>query len=203
MMTGLRSPLLAAVSLLVGVHLGADEPSPLTAGTRIRLTTTGAAPGEKRTVTGTLLGHNAETVTVNPTKLGGGEVIPRSSIAALEVSKGRHRSKGALIGGAIGLAVGIGLVASGDRGIGCGGGECLCGGGGCGALYLGVGGAAAAIGAGIGALAARERWEAVPLGKLGRRRPMDPPMVAVSDHVSFGMAADRSGGFGLSCRVGF
>ena len=201
MMAGLRSPLLMVVSLLAGAHLGADEAPLLGAGARIRFTTAATAPSERQTVTGTLVAYDAESLTVTSAAFRGQTVIPRSSIAALEVRQGKRRSKGALIGGAIGLGVGMGLVASGARGIGCNSSECLCGGGGCGPLYMLVGGTGAAIGAGIGALAAPARWESMPPGRLGRTLPMDPPMIALSDHVSFGMTADRKQ-FRLSCRLG-
>lgn len=140
-------------------------------GSRVRVTTIRPL----RRLAGTLVGVDADSL-----RLAVGQrdtlALPLFAVARLEESRGRHanHTKGALIGGGVGLAAGLGLgaLADGLRNIGCESPSCdnpsRLGG----ALAIGgLGGAA--VGAGVGALLAgafrAERWQPVarPGGALG------------------------------------
>ena len=93
-------------------HSGEQPPSALVPGTRVRVTAPGIAP---KPLVGTVrrLADDAIDLTVK----GGDDVISvsRANVIKLEVSKGRNRSKGALIGGAAVAAVGAVVGAVGCR----------------------------------------------------------------------------------------
>ncbi|HSB54604.1 MAG TPA: hypothetical protein VLD58_09620 [Gemmatimonadales bacterium] len=164
--------MLAVLSLLPALpgHAQATpSSSDLVPGSRIRVST-----GVPSRMTGTLVdigGDSLRLVVGKRDTLG----VPLSAVTRLEESRGRRANytKGALIGGGIGLALGLGVgaLADGLRNIGCESPSCdnpsQLGG------ALAIGGlAGAGVGAGVGALLAgvfqRERWQPVvrPSGAL-------------------------------------
>lgn len=129
---------------------GEEPPQDLIPGTRVRVTAPALAP---KPLVGTIkkLSDDAIDLAVK----GRDDVIsvPRASVIRLEVSRGRNRGKGALIGGAALATVGIVWGA-----VGCHGSEFppwLC------ATILGVPGLV--VGAGVGALVGSgEHWNELP-----------------------------------------
>ena len=106
--------------------------------------------------------------------------VPVSSLRALEMSSGRRRGRGALIGGGVGFVAGLllGAATSGDctgdcddpYGVG-GGGLAEANATGMGALLGGV--ILGGVGAGVGAIfLSPERWVTVDLDSTGRIVPM-------------------------------
>lgn len=160
---------LALLLLLPGPRGHAQEMSSrpdLLPGARIRVTT--SAPS--RRLTGTLLGVEGDSLRLAVGKrdtVG----VPLSAVTRLEESRGRRANytKGALIGGGIGLALGlgVGLLADFGRTLGCESSSCTSNLG----EALAIGGlAGAGVGAGVGALLAgafpKDRWQ--PVARPGR-----------------------------------
>jgi hypothetical protein len=116
-------------------------------------------------ITGTVVGLEADTIRLMPSGVGTAVAVARTNVLSYELSAGRARARGArrgaIVGGALGLAV---LVASlrsdtatinrrpSDLGV---------------AVPLSVG--LVALGAGIGAAAAPERWESPTRISLNER----------------------------------
>jgi hypothetical protein len=140
-----------------------DDAAEAASGVRVRVHVSPRVdqPGKWRRVTGTLTdsGPDGLVLTLPDERR---VTIPRVEIRRMEVSRGRHRGKGALVGAAIGL--GVGLAVSGAAGATCDGWGCL------GAGFLLVVGtpAATATGAGVGAAVGRERWRPVEAGPRPR-----------------------------------
>jgi hypothetical protein len=140
----------------------------LTPGSRIRVTT--VAP--KRRLTGTLVGVAGDSLRL---AVGSRDTVGVSLplVTRLEQSGGSRANyaKGALIGGGVGLALGLGLGALADaaRNLGCESPTCDRPGNLGGSLAIG-GLAGAGVGAGLGALLAsafrKERWQ--PVVRPGR-----------------------------------
>ena len=148
---------------------GASSRPDLLPGARIRVTT--SAPS--RRVTGTLIdvGGDSLRLAVGKRDTVG---VPHSAVTRLEESRGRRANytKGALIGGGVGLALGLGggLLADFGQSLGCESTSCTSNLG----EALAIGGlAGAGVGAGVGALLAgafpKERWQPVvrPGGSVG------------------------------------
>lgn len=140
---------------------GTSSRPDLPPGARIRVTT--SAPS--RRVTGTLIdvGGDSLRLAVGKQDTVG---VPLPAVTRLEESRGRsaNYTKGALIGGGAGLALGlgVGLLADFGRSLGCESTSCTSNLGGA----LAIGGlAGAGVGAGVGALLAgafpTERWQPV------------------------------------------
>lgn len=163
-----------AVRSLLPVVPGHAQATPsradLVPGSRIRVTT--RAPSR---MTGTLIdigGDSLRLVVGKRDTVG----VPLSAVTRLEESRGRRANytKGALIGGGMGLALGLGVgaLADGLRNLGCESATCDNPSHLGGALAIG-GLAGAGVGAGVGALLAgvfqKERWQPVvrPGGALG------------------------------------
>jgi hypothetical protein len=85
--------------------------------------------------------------------------VPIADVSAAERSLGRRRGRAAVIGGSIGAAMGLFLLAGANDGggEGCNVGVCV-------PLFLGP---PALLGAGVGALVAGERWAPVALPQPG------------------------------------
>ena len=105
--------------------------------------------------------------------------IPVASLRLLEMSAGRNRKGGALVGGAIGLAAGLllGEAISGDCFWDCDdfygiGGDGLAEANATGMRALLGGVILGGIGAGVGAFFAPERWVSIDLDSVGRITPM-------------------------------
>ncbi len=147
---------------------GTSSRPDLLPGARIRVTTSAPA----RRVTGTLIdvGGDSLRLAVGKRDTVG---VPLSAVTRLEESRGRRANytKGALIGGGVGLALGLGLGALVDaaRNLGCESPSCDQPGNLGGSLAIG-GLAGAGVGAGVGALMAgafrKERWQ--PVARPGR-----------------------------------
>ena len=145
---------------------GTSSRPDLLPGARIRVTT--SAP--ERRVTGTLIGVEGDSLRLAVGKrdtVG----VPVSAVTRLEESRGRRANytKGAVIGGGVGLALGlgVGLLADFGRSLGCESPSCTSNLG----EALAIGGlAGAGVGAGVGALLAgafpKERWQ--PAARPGR-----------------------------------
>lgn len=105
----------ALIAVVLGVSVArADEPAPVAAGARVRLT---APSVSGKRLVGTLVGLDDTTLTLQ--RQGGKETlqVPRGAITTTEVSWRRSRKgKGAAIGALVGLgaAVAIGLAAGDD-----------------------------------------------------------------------------------------
>lgn len=148
-----------------GQPLGADLPR----GTRVRVTTIAPAPR----VVGSLVAVDGDSVRIVKSHRDT-VALPLASVTRLESSAGRRPNygKGAVIGGGVGLAVGLGLGA-----VGNGLAEGLCETpSGCGNLgqSLAIGGTVGAgVGAGVGVLLAAvfkgERWQPVTRPGIGTR----------------------------------
>lgn len=156
-------------------HPAEPRPQDLVPGARVRITAPSVAPGR--------LGGTVRTLADDAIELaiGGREElfpVPRGAVLRLEVSEGRNRGKGALIGGgalaAVGAIVGaVGCRDSDDFGSGF-----------CGAV---LGGAGLVIGGGVGALVgAGDRWKDLP-----------------SDRVQVSLTPVAGRGAGLSIRLRF
>jgi hypothetical protein len=141
----------AATFLLLA--LPALQTSPLTTGTRVRVTVRDDTG--QRVHVGPLRTFDSSVLSLSTADAGAHYVsVPRSSITRIEVSRGtrsRWRS-GALLGGVLGLAA-IALVD-----VGCSQ-DCNSPKGG--AIAAAVGGGLV-VGAGVGALMRTERWESQP-----------------------------------------
>ncbi len=156
--------LMVMLVIAAPVYLAAQDPV-VAPGSRIRV----YAPGinDKRFV-GTVVGLNAETLTLDAEIWHDGVWRPRLDVAraeirTLELSRGRHSKAGkyALIGGLVGTATVLAAVYSCDGYCGGPGDE--------GRVVAGVAigaGIGAGIGALIGASSHSEDWQTVPLDRL-------------------------------------
>jgi len=150
---------------------GTSSQPNLLPGARIRVT----ASAPSRRVTGTLISVEGDSLRL---AVGTRDTVgvPVSAVTRLEESRGRRANytKGALIGGGVGLAVGIGvgLLVDYGRSLGCESISCNQASSLGGAMAIG-GLAGAGVGAGVGALLAgafpKERWQPVvrPGGSVG------------------------------------
>ena len=144
-----------------GYAQGASVRPDLLPGARVRVTT--SAPS--RRLTGTLIdvGGDSLRLAVGKRDTVG---VPLSAVTRLEESRGRraNHTKGALIGGGVGLALGlgVGLLVDFGRSLGCDSSSCTSNLG----EALAIGGlGGTGVGAGVGALLAgafqKERWQPV------------------------------------------
>jgi hypothetical protein len=166
--------LVAGILIAGGTGLRASDEREPAGVARVRIRLSGE---HARRLTGTLAESGPDTVVL----VSGKErlTIERADIRKMEVSRGRHRAKGALLGAAVGL--GVGLTLSGAEGASCDGFDCL----GAAALLVVVTPALTVTGAGIGAAVGTERWTPVEAA----RRP----------HLSLAPTAGR----GLGARLAF
>jgi hypothetical protein len=148
--------LVAGILMAGGTVLRAGDETEPAAGARVRIRVSpGVEPPRKGSrLTGTLTesGPDSLVLTLPDERR---VTIPRAAIRKMEVSRGRHRGKGALVGAAVGL--GVGLAVSGAAGATCDGWSCL----GAGALLVVGTPVATVAGAGLGAAAGKERWQPV------------------------------------------
>jgi hypothetical protein len=181
-----RTLALLAAASVAGTSPLASQKLPATSiqpGARVRVT--GGMPA--RRYVGSLVAVDGDSLRLAG-KRGEVEALPLRSVIRLEQSAGRrpNYTKGALIGGGVGLALGLGVGAVGN-GLAEGGCE---GPGDCGNLgqSLAIGGAVGAgLGAGIGVLLATvfkgERWQPVaglaPGQKIGLRLWLQPRLARV------------------------
>jgi hypothetical protein len=167
----------AVILIAAGTGLRASDEREPAGVARVRIRLSGEHAGQGRRLTGTLAESGPDTVVL----VSGKErlTIERADIRKIEVSRGRHRAKGALLGAAVGL--GVGLTLSGAEGASCDGFDCL----GAAALLVVVTPALTVTGAGIGAAVGTERWEPVEAS----RRP----------HLSLAPTAGR----GVGARLAF
>lgn len=163
---------MTVLALLMTLPLAQATPvSPLTPGTRVRVTVREAS-GE-RTVTGPLRTFDSQALTL--TSNGARHVsLPRSTITKIEVSRGHRRrvGEGALVGAVAGLAV-FALIEASCTGE-CEPAENRA------ALAAGAVAVGAVAGAGVGALARSERWEPVPWAVSGPRSTRLRPALSLS-----------------------
>lgn len=142
--------LVAGILIAGGTGLRAGDEAEPASGTRVRV----ELPGKGRRLTGTLTESGPEGLVLTlPDEQR--VTIPRVEIRRMEVSRGRHRGKGALVGAAVGL--GVGLAFSAAAGASCDGWGCL----GAGALLVVGTPAVTVAGAGLGAAVGKERWQTV------------------------------------------
>jgi hypothetical protein len=161
-------PAAALVLLLLPVVQGTPAASPLTTGTRVRVTTREA--GAERVRVGPLRTFDGQNLTLS-TEGGPSHVsLPRTSITRIEVSRGRrgHAASGALLGAVLGLAV----VALKD--VGCGE-DCTREGASTGFILAAVGGGTL-LGGGVGMAVRSERWESLPWAVGPARRASVVPL---------------------------
>jgi hypothetical protein len=177
-------------SLPWGAAVHAEEAPPV-AGTRVRVETVRTV--DRQRLTGTLVGVDAERITLQVKGSPDPTVLAASEVSRFEVSAGHRRGKPAAIGALIGVAVAGGLVVASSAG--CTG-ECFCSGSGCltGFVLLGV--PAAAIGGTVGAVVAPEHWKEIRLPAQNRLT------LATKGPVALVLAPSAGGGgsVGLACR---
>jgi hypothetical protein len=155
----------APLLLLVLPLASPSTTSPLTTGTRVRVTV--RDDGTERRLVGPLRTFDGDALTLSPDGGTGPVSLSRSTITRIEVSRGgRSRAgKGALVGAVLGLAAiaiaestrGEDYEAPDNYGLIVGG--AIAGG--------------AVLGAGVGAMVRSERWEAQPWA-VGRRTAAAP-----------------------------
>lgn len=156
-------------------HAEAEKPQDLAPGVRVRVTAPTVAPGP---LVGTVRSLSADAIEIAVKGREGTIQMPRASVLRLEVSRGRNRGKGALIGAATlataGIVVGaVGCRDSGDFDSGF-----------CAAV---LGGTGLVLGGGVGALVGSgERWTELP-----------------SDRFRVSLAPTPGGGVELSVRFTF
>jgi len=157
----------AAFVLLVLPVVQATSTSPLTTGTRVRVTVREPSAPE-RTLVGPLRTFDSQTLTLSTNGTSDHLALSRSSITRIEISRGRrgHTRSGILLGAVLGLAA----VALKD--VGCGA-DCDSSGTSAGFVAGAVAGGAL-VGAGVGTLVRSERWESVPWAVAPARRASVP-----------------------------
>ena len=170
--------LVAVLAVVPLTRVTAQDPPPVTVGTRVRVT---APDLDIDKYDGTVAAVRGDTLTVGTVQ------VPLASVTRLDVHKGRKGNvgKGAIIGTLVGVPTGLALgvfyqqACSNTSDIGE---TCL-------ALIpigaVAVGLAGALVGGTIGALIKTDRWEEVPLDQL---------------RVSFAPQRDGRFAFGLSVR---
>lgn len=164
-MRGFRVPVVAGAILNFAWFppLPAQEsPYPAT-GARVRVTL--SPPALRRSVVGTLVRFDRDSVVV---RAADSEPLAyaTSAVGRLEVSRGRHGHAvlGAVVGGIGGAAIGLGLFAA-ACGEGCVGATAL------GIIPIGTALAGAGIGVGIGSLVRSEQWERAAVPTVAWMRP--------------------------------
>ena len=170
-----------ALLLLVLPVLQSPSVSPLTPGTRVRVTVREPIDG-RHTVIGPLRTFDSQMLTLTTEGSANQVSLSRSGITMIEISRGRRSQagRGLLLGAVLGLAV----VALKD--VGCNGPDCN---NDTSAAFIGgavAGGAL--VGAGVGALMRSERWESLPWAAGPARRssvPLPTRPLAVGLSVSF------------------
>lgn len=163
----MRHALLPLLVLLLGLparRLDAQSAESLRPGTRVRVT---APTVDSRRLTGPVLSASGDTLRI---PLDGNVLpIPLGSVERLEVSDGKDRLTGALLGTVVGAAGGAAVLT-----LACIGSDDDCGGYTWLAAYGG-----AFIGAPIGAIGGyivgRERWRTLPLSEPGSFRVAPGP----------------------------
>jgi len=96
-----------AVTGLVAMGMAqADEAKTLPSGPRVRLT---APSVSGKRLVGTVVGLDEVALTLQRHGVTDTMLVPRAAITRLEISRGRRRSKGALIGAVVGLGSGVAL----------------------------------------------------------------------------------------------
>jgi hypothetical protein len=146
--------------------------SPLTTGTRVRVTARGDGP--ERRLVGPLRTFDGEALTLIPEGSADHVTVPRETITRIEVSRGsRSRAgRGALIGAVLGLAA-IAIAES-TRGENYEAPDNY------GLIVAGSIAGGAVVGAGVGALMRSEKWEAQPWAVGPGRRAAGPVSVKVT-----------------------
>jgi hypothetical protein len=145
----------AALVLLLLPSMQSPNTSPLTPGTRIRVTVRQPIDG-RRTVVGPLRTFDSQLLTLTTEGSGDQVSLSRSGITMIEISRGRHSQvrRGLLAGAVLGLAV----VALKDVGCGqdCESSDTSA------AFVAGAIGGGALLGAGVGAFMRSESWQSLP-----------------------------------------
>jgi hypothetical protein len=156
----------AALVLLVLPFAQASSVSPLTPGTRVRVTATES--GGTRTFVGPLRTFDGDALTLATTDSADRVTLPRRTITRIEVSRGQrgHAGRGALIGAVLGLAIVAGAE------LGCSG-ECEPPEN-YGVLVAGAIAGGGLVGAGVGAIVKSESWESLPWAVGPARRASVP-----------------------------
>jgi hypothetical protein len=144
----------AALALLVVPLLQTPATSPLTTGTRVRVTVREA--NGQRTLVGPLRTFDSQTLALSSSDGPDHVALPRSSITRIEVSRGKRGH--ALTGFFLGAVLGLAAVALKDAGCEP---DCDTEGSNGGFAVAAIGGGAL-LGTGVGALMRSERWESVP-----------------------------------------
>jgi hypothetical protein len=180
----------AALVLLALPFAQAQAGSPLTPGTRVRVTVREAAGA--RTHVGPLRTFDGDALTLNPVDGADHLSLARPSITRIEVSRGRHGNagRGVLIGAVLGLAV-VALSESACEG------ECEPRDN-YGLLVAGATVGGAITGAGVGALMKSERWEALPWAVGPPRRASVPVGGPLSLTIETPRGRARAAAVGLS-----
>jgi len=155
----LRRISVVAAPLLLAVQL-ATAGEPVSEGSRVRVTIAGeladdgsVTPGRgSHSIVGKLLAIDADYLSV--TAKARTIRLPRATVTGLEISSGRSRGRGALIGAGIGVLVGLGWGAVEYSGCESQG-QAWCD------LALGIPVLTASVGAIVGLAIGRERWAEV------------------------------------------
>jgi hypothetical protein len=146
-----RAVVVVGILMAGGTGLRASDEVEAAGVARVRIHVSGDHAGLAGRLTGTLAESGPDTLVLVSGKQR--LTIARADVRKMEVSRGRHRAKGALLGAAVGL--GVGLALSGAAGATCDGFDCL----GAAALLVVVTPAITVTGAGVGAAVGTERWE--------------------------------------------
>lgn len=152
--------------LLLPVPQSSPASSPLTTGTRVRVTV--REDGGERRLVGPLRTFDGEALTLTPEGGTGRVTVPRTKITRIDVSRGsRSRAgRGALVGAVLGLAA-IAIAES-TRG------EDYEAPDNYGLIVAGSIAGGAVVGAGVGALLRSENWESQPWAVGPPRRAAGP-----------------------------
>jgi hypothetical protein len=165
--TDMKKTVLAIVMTLVAIGaplFAAEQPpahSPLKPGDRVRVRAS-TIPTE---AVGEVVEAAPNVLTIRLPDRPDTIEVPIAAVTRLQRSLGTHKDigKSALIGGLIGAGAGVAFVAFASGSEGC---EGPCG---FWALVFGAvgGGAGALVGTGVGAARKTERWERIPVGRVG------------------------------------
>ena len=156
---------MTAAALVLLLPLMQGSASPLTTGTRVRVTV--REPGQaERQLVGPLRTFDSQTLTMSAGESPAQLALPRPTITRIEVSRGRrgHTVMGLLLGAVLGLSA----VAIKDAGCGpdCDGTS--------GGQVAAVVGGGAVLGAVVGTVVRSERWESLPWAVGPVRRSAAP-----------------------------
>lgn len=159
--------LIALLALAGGAAHAQPPPGPPPVGQRVRIQTSSA----ETPLVGTLRQVDERTLLVDDGN-GAFTSVPTADVRKIELSTGRHSNvkRGAIIGGAVGVALAVGAIIAVCDDTDCEYGRAV--------TALGLGGAA--TGALVGAPIKTERWRSVPLEGVRSRVDVPRPQLSVT-----------------------